>query len=136
MSNRDDGGQVFPVQFISQNQSTGETTMHQSEPGLTLRDYFIAHAPVRPQGWFDPVMPPKPEIPQPPSDLTEEEKLELDGLHDWLDEEDIEHPRVLAFLAARKQANEALFKWRQDYDKQHCIQWPAAWADAMLKARA
>lgn len=136
MSNRDDGGQVFPIQCVSQNQSTGDTVTHQSELGLTLRDYFIAHAPVEPQEWFRPAMPPMPQLPPQPSDLTEEEKLEMSGVHDWLDEEGLEQPRVRAFLVATKKANEALRQWRQDYDKQRCIQWPAAWADEMIKARA
>lgn len=31
-----------------------------AEPGMTLRDYFAAHAPAEPQSWFEPTMPPGP----------------------------------------------------------------------------
>lgn len=29
-----------------------------------------------------------------------------------------------------------IYKWRREYKKQWYIQWPSAWADEMLKARA
>jgi len=29
---------------------------------ISLRDYFIAHAPAEPQPWFMPVMPPAPDL--------------------------------------------------------------------------
>lgn len=42
---RDTGGPAFPIQSVSQNQSTGETVTHQAyESGMTLRDYFAAKA--------------------------------------------------------------------------------------------
>jgi peptide subunit release factor RF-3 len=39
-----DGGPAFPIDSVSQNQATGETTVHQSHGGMTLRDYFAAKA--------------------------------------------------------------------------------------------
>lgn len=33
---------AFPSPAISQNAATGETTTHQSEAGMSLRDYFAA----------------------------------------------------------------------------------------------
>jgi hypothetical protein len=39
-----DGGPAFPFVSVSQNQSTGETTVHQGDGGMTLRDYFAAKA--------------------------------------------------------------------------------------------
>ncbi len=30
---------------------------------MELRDYFMAHAPAKPQPWFEPKMPPRPESP-------------------------------------------------------------------------
>ncbi|CAJ0693040.1 hypothetical protein [Ralstonia mannitolilytica] len=38
------GGSAFPVAAISQNAGTGETTLHQSDGGMSLRDYFAAKA--------------------------------------------------------------------------------------------
>lgn len=40
-----DGGQAFPVLECSMNNVTGEMTSFQSSYGLTIRDYFAAHAP-------------------------------------------------------------------------------------------
>lgn len=39
-----DGGSAFPVQNLSQNQSTGETTVYEAFGGMSLRDYFAAKA--------------------------------------------------------------------------------------------
>jgi hypothetical protein len=52
------GGSAFPKQPIWRTPDGMEITMDQG--GMTLRDYFIAHAPAEPQPWFAPVMPPKP----------------------------------------------------------------------------
>jgi hypothetical protein len=42
---RKDGGSAFPIVGISENQSTGEVTCHEtSAPGMSLRDYFAAKA--------------------------------------------------------------------------------------------
>lgn len=35
---------AFPTPEVSQNTATGETTIHQSSGGMTLRDYFAAAA--------------------------------------------------------------------------------------------
>jgi len=43
------GGPAYPIPIISQNNSTGETTIWQTEGGMTLRDYFAAMAL---QGFF------------------------------------------------------------------------------------
>lgn len=42
----DDGGPAFPIPHdVSQNLSTGETTVHETMfPGMSLRDFFAAHA--------------------------------------------------------------------------------------------
>lgn len=44
MSNINDGGPAFPFPIVSQNQTTGETSLWQTEGGMTLRDYFAAAA--------------------------------------------------------------------------------------------
>lgn len=64
--------------------------------GMTLRDYFIAHAPAEPWGWFKPVMPPMTD------NLLE---MGFDG------------------------------KCYLEEERQRLIQWPAFWADTMLKDR-
>lgn len=103
----DDGGSVFPsaerwerVPSNSWDEFAGGTFSIAARPGLSLRDYFIANAPHRPQVWFQPIMPREcpPEI-------------------------------------ATKDAVLALQAWNAEYLKQLHVQWPAAWADEMLKAR-
>ncbi len=116
MSN-ETGGPAFPVQDASKWQAHG----------MTLRDYFAAHAPQEPHAWFRPVMPnPCPE-------------------HKW-EGRHAQTGEPLYFLnsyAAQKacgddfwDANEeARAEWCAEFSKQNLVQWPYAWADAMLKAR-
>jgi hypothetical protein len=47
----DDGGPAFPI---------GSGDMRDPQR-MSLRDYFIAHAPAEPQYWFVPEMPPQPD---------------------------------------------------------------------------
>lgn len=99
--------------------------------GMTLRDYFMAHAPAEPQKWFNPVMPPCPVVPSPRSlpdgalrDALRDADFTVDisqEAKDWLLERD---------LLAAKQSD-----WQAEFRKQLYIQWPAAWADAMLEQR-
>lgn len=44
--------------FPCEQHETQEGNWNQTfEPGMTLRDYFAAHAPAEPQSWFEPTMP-------------------------------------------------------------------------------
>mgnify|MGYP003638878919 CR=1 FL=1 len=72
--------------------------------GLTKREHFAARAPLEPQDWFEP-------------SLTERPVLPPEGTY------------------GNKERNEhkaEMCDWLAEADKQHLIQWPAAWADAML----
>lgn len=75
-------------------------------PGMTLRDYFIAHAPADPQPWFSPVLPEAPK------------------------------GRIGADRKITSESREEFDAWKLECVKQHFVQWPAAWADEILKARA
>ncbi len=44
MSTKETGGPAFPIPVVSQNQATGETSIWQTEGGMTLRDYFAGQA--------------------------------------------------------------------------------------------
>lgn len=72
--------------------------------GMSLRDFFIAHAPAEPQPWFEPKVPPRPEGEKPSTASS-----------------------VLLGLPPSA--------WEIERAKQRYIQWPAAWADAMLAER-
>ncbi|WRQ05481.1 DNA topoisomerase [Ralstonia phage AhaGv] len=101
---------------------------------LTLRDYFIAHAPAEPQAWFQPKMPtPRPQRPTIAS-LSPEDQRDWHG--ERMDyEPDKCSPELHAFAEARRSYEKNVNEWDREYSKQWCIQWPAAWADAMLRAR-
>jgi len=73
--------------------------------GLTLREYFAAHAPAEPAKWFEAEIEPAPPIPS--GQLTPEQ--------------------ILEFKNKTKD-------WRKKYGMRHSAQWPWAWADAVLAA--
>jgi hypothetical protein len=56
---RNDGGPAFPVPAIydPSREQVNSTLAYTGEGGMTLRDYFMAHAPAEPQPWFEPVTP-------------------------------------------------------------------------------
>lgn len=94
-----------------------------AETGMTLRDYFIAHAPAEPQPWFQPVMPAE----CPPSLLMDEDRTTT-----YPSAFEAERACGDCYVNVNNEAQEA---WRKVRDKQRYVQWPAAWADAMLAAR-
>ena len=93
------------------------------EAQLSVRDYYIARAPVEPQPWFIPHM----ENPR-PTPLWKSD----DGK--WT---------FLTRYAAEKECGdnfsdvnwEAAQIWDKEFAKQRLLQWPRAWADEMLKRR-
>lgn len=144
------GGPAFPckVKGVTEHKYTvddphslsfGETRTtttldDHDHPGMSLRDYFAAHAPAKPQRWFVPVMPDMPQIPEVP-----EERLE--AYYRWIG--DGEKNSLLQQAPAwaqelyekRHAASKAVEGWRREYEKQRYIQWPWAWADHMLAGR-
>lgn len=91
--------------------------------GMTLRDYFAAHAPADPQSWFQPAMPDKPKAPGPkPVEFTTYNESKL---------------QVEVSPAAKKwrELQDAYDAWGAEYQRQLCIQWPYAWADAVLSTQ-
>lgn len=120
MSAQDNGGPAFPHTLPG----------HQIEKGMTLRDYFIAHAPAEPQPWFQAVMPepcPSYSSGAAPDHLRDEIKKynSEDGCGGYSEEAE----------AWMKNARIRYSAWVYEADKQRFLQWPAAWADAMLEAR-
>ena len=102
------------------------------------RLYLMAHAPAEPQMWFRPAMPgPAPEHPKQPADLTDDEKHELSGWReDYLGAEDMKQPRVRDFAERSGAYRAAEREWSAAYRKATLIQWPRAWADAVIESRA
>ena len=110
-----DGDQAFPL--------VAHEDWKQIHYGMSLRDYFIAHAPANPWPMFAPVTAPRPR-PGP-----------------WKDDE---KDMFYATASAAERAcgdcyhcvNQGdLDAWDAEYQLAFHTQWPAHWADAMLKAR-
>lgn len=101
--------------------------------GMTLRDYFMAHAPQTPQPWFEPVMPPAPKVPK--ASLIEDKAVRDDVLAAEDACSDPLTPEGLEFVRQQREATLAYRDWDVERQKQRYIQWPAAWADAMLAQR-
>lgn len=88
--------------------------------GMTLRDYFAMHSPVKPERWFEPKMAtPKPD-------------LEWDHDHSKCGSENSTQ-MPWDCIPSNKDARDA---WDAERDKQRLVQWPFAWADVMLAERS
>jgi len=123
MSKFDDGGPAFPCETVGTDEH-GEYRLPWQ--GMTLRDYFMAHAPTEPQPWFVPVMPPAPDL----SIWVGESGRKYEGERAAMGSEEGLRGKVRPVNA------DAYYAWRNEQGKQRYVQWPAAWADEMLKARA
>lgn len=123
----DKGGPAFPT--------LDEHGFNSGAPGMTLHDYFMAHAPVEPQRWFRPVVRQAPVRPASVSMLTEAERNELAGLGDWMSAEDCQQPRIKAYALLRRQYHKDKDEWDRLYLRESYTQWPAAWADRMIEER-
>lgn len=103
---------------------------------ISLRDYFIAHAPENPQPWFSPVMPAPPKSFGVPNNLTKKEMRQIDALMAGaLGINEINEPRVKEWAVAFNAYKKAEIEHSMESQKQRYIQWPAAWADAILSQR-
>lgn len=128
MSTANNGGPAFPRPVRYQKHEYGRRqesigwVAEGGEGGLTIRDYFMAHAPAEPQPWFNPVMAHK----RPPDNWQGDDGKPYESARQAESECGDCYSNV----------NEAdQDAWDAEHEKQRYIQWPAAWADAMLKAR-
>lgn len=125
-----DGGPAFPHSgFDAQGLYPADSQ------GMTLRDYFMAHAPHEPQRWFEPRMPPEPVKPSYPDNLTQNERDEITGHEEWIDIREMTQQRAIDYCTRLEKYQREKASWDVDYAKKRFIQWPAAWADAMLAER-
>jgi hypothetical protein len=123
MSTKDNGGPAFPQPLVVGRDGEILGPDDFGFAGMTMRDYFMAHAPAEPQPWFVPEMPPRPK-PRWVSD---------DGLREYATISEAEKHEGECFSNASRDECEA---WDKERRKAGYVQWPAAWADAMLAERA
>lgn len=107
---------------------------------ITLRDYFIAHAPAEPQPWFEPKLPeqatPLPLFTKMYPDYTEDElQAYRDFDSDWMVYNDVKEERVRNYLFQKEHERKRSIEYSKMAERERYIQWPSAWADAMLKER-
>lgn len=129
MTNEKDGGTAFPVHIVYEDcgldGNSGPFLTETVKYGITVRDYFMAHAPAEPQDWFSPVMRAKPDGPG-----SRPKTIDLNMMR-----YDVKTPETDAYDEAVKKWNKDCDQWARDFNRQRYIQWPAAWADEMLKQR-
>jgi hypothetical protein len=115
------GGPAFPVRTgLSRHPVMGH--VFEGTDGMSLLDYFAAHAPADPWPQFKPAMPPRPELTPP----------HKDGSGEWVGEYRDCDCDVCQAHAASAEARNA---WDRENEKQRLIQWPYAWATAQLAER-
>ena len=114
MSEFDDGGPAFTFPVLHGISAP---------KGMSLRDYFITHAPLEPAEWFEPVM---------TSVCPEIEAIKPVKRRWW-------HfmcgPPSAGLILPRYRYSLERYMWNIEYKKQCQIQWPTAWADQMLIQR-
>ncbi|MCG8431789.1 MAG: hypothetical protein MJA29_11530 [Candidatus Omnitrophica bacterium] len=113
-----DGGPAYPVPVVINGGLGTEFTI--DTPGMSLRDYFIAHAPASPPDWFQPKMDPMPT------------SHGLEYCEGCMEESDC---LGNADCDEINDIIEARHVWEKEERKQKSLQWPIFWADAMLEAR-
>ena len=99
--------------------------------GMTIRQYFMAHAPAEPQQWFKPVVGPRPTMPDKYETLNVAQVKEWEAMQAGCDVDDGD---VIDFARSWDAAKLACEAYDAEYVRQKYAQWPAAWADAVLAA--
>ena len=145
-----EGGYAFPVptsdaMTVELTRLTGGDAVMAARCGMSLRDYFIAHAPAEPWAWYRPAMPPVPEPPKMPGDnaweFTDEEH---DRAETWWTNSVIGgaktfpltgSPRLDSFVAKWNEYWKLQSDHQADRIMQTSLQWPSFFADQMLVQR-
>lgn len=132
----DDGGPAFarPLAFVGDT-SNAEVEVSPDQPGMSLRDYFAAHAPTDIPDWFKHREPVKyyPDCPH-WSTLPNEDHREI--ARSWIDDPCYDLPDELRWFQEKFEAyQDAAIAWREQDALERYIQWRWHYADAMLEAR-
>lgn len=129
-----DGGPVHPLSY---DYSTDSSVESLEWNGMTLRDYFIAHAPAEVPEWFLATM--TWECPLVPAwnALTLDQRNAVEQLDFYDDERDFPgRAEAVAWVQKRDEATKGQQAWQAEFRRECTLQWPLYWADEMLKRRA
>lgn len=100
--------------------------------GMSMREYFAAHAPEEIPSWFTHV-PPKKDIPE----AAEWDKIENEEdkqlCQDWVFDGIFDLPEHLQWFSDTfKNHNEALIQWNKTNEGARYFQWRSFYADALI----
>lgn len=133
-----DGGPAFPVPAVfdaSRNQVLS-SLQFTGEGGMTLRDYFIAHAPTEVPTWFEPEVCPAPTEPEKP-EFTDAQRSQLNGWrNDYVQAKDIKDEAVRAYALELEAHKKAMRGHAAHIERERILQWPGYWADEQIKRRS
>ncbi len=133
----DNGGPAFPARIQGLNPDHEPVFF----PGMSLFDYLMAHAPAEPQPWFEPVLP---EFPKQPSCGPQSispvngfgRRRSPEGVADLRRYCDKYKNIGIDYVKKDWEAYwDLAHEWDAESDSQRYIQWPAAWATAMIKEK-
>jgi hypothetical protein len=109
--------------------------------GMTLRDYFAAHAPLEQWPHYEAQLPPRPKEPMTEiigNDGEAPTPAQARYLNDWRSDPNFEpdkYPQFSNWIAAWLAYWPALHDWHEERKKQRLIQWPYFYADTILAER-
>lgn len=113
-------------------------------PGMTLRAYLVAHAPAEPQEWFNPVIETI-EEPEPFAAGSWPANLIEDAVQNDRTQEQIDDQLQMHYLDDKQRSEvarringsiDALRRRKlilEGIERERYLQWPLAWADAMIE---
>lgn len=103
--------------------------------GITVRDWFAAHAPTEIPRWFQ-YQPstPRPELPDKYKELDDKQRRELEAGDGWPEEGEASD-EVVAFANRMRVAHEAQERWERKRDADRFIAWRWHYADLMIRGR-
>lgn len=124
------GGEAFPV-AASEEQSYVQC-------GMTIRDYFAAHAPPMPEWWEKRLREPV-EPREGPTGFTGEKLHFWQGWGDYVDDKDIKPEWLAEFKERLQKRQDEKKKFKAELQAarmKHFIAWRWAYADAMIQSQA
>lgn len=144
---KDTSKPAFPA--MDMNQREGIDRMELRFEGMTLLEYYVAHAPVEVQIWFNPTMEKQPKVLIPPFN-----KFGKDSDHKYSDLyrsfyndecDQWEHnpetqpvpqefkDEVEEYTKKWNESHAAAQAWGKEHNKQVYVQWPLAWAREQIR---
>jgi hypothetical protein len=124
------GGPAYPSEIVAGRGPMGEA-VKQHHPGMSLRQYYAAHAPAVPD-WFKynhDERPPSPHL----SELTFDQAVQFKMWMSLRPPKEPLDPAVKDFIERKKSSKEELDEWRDRMREAKFFAWRWHYADMMMK---